>query len=52
MTALLIFATLLGFWIVYQVWKHETPAWFCIGIGAVWGLAYGLLIIRLIGGKL
>jgi hypothetical protein len=50
MTYLLLMPMLVGFFIVYQVWKHETPTWFRIGIGAVWGLAHGLLAIDLFAG--
>jgi hypothetical protein len=52
MTTLLIIAILLGAWCVFLIWKHETPFWFCVMIGAVWGLAYGLLIFDLIAGPL
>jgi hypothetical protein len=51
-TALLIIASALGAWIVYLVWKHPTPTWFCIVIGAISGLAYGLLLVQLFVGPL
>jgi hypothetical protein len=52
MTALLTFASLLGAWIVYIVWKHEAPLWFCAVIGAISGLAYGLLMVDFFGAGL
>jgi hypothetical protein len=52
LTALLIIGTLWGAWCAVLVWKHQTPLWFSAAIGAVWGLAYGLLAIDLFVGGL
>jgi hypothetical protein len=52
LTPLLIIASIWGAWCAFLTWKHETPIWFCIRIGAVWGLAYGLLIVSFIAAPL
>ena len=52
LTPLLIITTLIGAWCAFLAVKQKTPLWFCIGIDAVSGLAYGLLIFSFIAGPL